>query len=273
MPPDAAKLTPHTFWTHIAKTMQPAIEGIMSEQKGNEVHCRMTTSTSVFGPVYVLLVQKVRYAAEKMLSGSNLRQLMIAMHNYHNDHDCLPPVMSMKDDKPLHSWRVHVLPYLQQDDLYRKLRLDEPWNSPHNLKMFESHPMPPVFAHPTKLKDGLKTTHYLAFYSKKKDNTAACFRLGSKVTLGQIVVNDGTGQTVGLVETTRAVPWYQPEDIEFDNNAAFPELKSIWNNDLIQVSFFDASIRSFSSTMEPAKWKALVTWRGGEPVDVEKWEK
>ena len=61
---------------------------------------------------------------------NNLRQIMIAAHNYHGDHQRLPGrAIRSKDGKPLLSWRVMLLPYLEQDQLYKQFKLDEPWVS------------------------------------------------------------------------------------------------------------------------------------------------
>src|SRR5262249_57243764 len=65
----------------------------------------------------------------------------MAMHNYQDDHGQLPPaVVYGPDGTPLYSWRVLILPYIEEQDLYKQFHLDEPWDSPHNLTLLERMP-------------------------------------------------------------------------------------------------------------------------------------
>ena len=86
-------------------------------------------------------------AARRAQSMNNLKQFALAMHNYHDTNGKFPAASSFdKDGKPLLSWRVHVLPYLEQAELYKQFHLDEPWDSEHNKKLIEK--MPNVLASP-----------------------------------------------------------------------------------------------------------------------------
>src|SRR5262249_20124770 len=92
-------------------------------------------------------VSAVRTSANKMKSQNNLKQLALAMHTYASSSGYLPRhAIYSKDGKPLLSWRVAVLPYLEQVPLYRKFKLDEPWDSPHNKALLKY--MPPSFISP-----------------------------------------------------------------------------------------------------------------------------
>ena len=72
---------------------------------------------------------------------NNLKQIGLAMHNYHDVHRTLPPAYHADaSDRPLLSWRVLILPYLEQDALYREFHLNEPWDSDHNKKLIERIP-------------------------------------------------------------------------------------------------------------------------------------
>ena len=112
-------------------------------------------------------VQKVRVAAASMSSQNSLKQIGLAMHNYHDNTGYLPPATSYSEDgKPLLSWRVLILPYMEQGELYKQFKLDEPWDSPHNIQLVER--MPKVFQHPMA---GSKTppghTHYRVFVTPR----------------------------------------------------------------------------------------------------------
>src|SRR5205823_4192283 len=96
-------------------------------------------------------IRRVRIAADRMISASNMRQLMIAMHNFHVDYAEMPRAAhSDKNGKPLLSWRVTILPYIEQDELFKKFKHDEPWDSPHNKAVLENNPMPKMFEHPAR---------------------------------------------------------------------------------------------------------------------------
>ena len=82
----------------------------------------------------------------------NLRSIALALNSYASVYYRLPPPAIRKDGSPLLSWRVAILPYLGKEDLYKEFHLDEPWDSPNNLKLLEY--MPKVYqtagASPTK---------------------------------------------------------------------------------------------------------------------------
>ena len=74
----------------------------------------------------------------------SLKQLCIAMHNYHDVHDAFPPqsLVNKKGERLL-SWRVRLLPDLGQFNLYQQFRQDEAWDSEHNRQLI--HQMPEIF--------------------------------------------------------------------------------------------------------------------------------
>ncbi len=70
-----------------------------------------------------------------------LKYLALALLNYHDDYGTLPPAcIRSPDGQPMHSWRVLILPYCERDDFYRRYDFSQPWNSPQNLALSESHP-------------------------------------------------------------------------------------------------------------------------------------
>src|SRR2546421_12689862 len=87
------------------------------------------------------------------------------MHGYHDTHKHFPPAaLRGKEGKPLLSWRVLLLPYLEQDSLYKEFHLDEPWDSEHNKKLLAR--MPKLFAGPDEKALAAHETHYQAFVGK-----------------------------------------------------------------------------------------------------------
>jgi len=88
-----------------------------------------------------------REAARRMTCSSMLKQITLAFHNYHDAHHSFPPAYTVDANcKPLHSWRVLILPYLEKNDLYSKIRLYEPWDSEYNSQFHDQNePVFPLF--------------------------------------------------------------------------------------------------------------------------------
>jgi hypothetical protein len=262
------------FWSQAKKTVTKILDASKVEVNGSKLVMNQKANSKELTTLLVAAIEKVRTAADRMISGSNMRQLMIAMHNFHADYAHLPEAATTdKNGKPLLSWRVTVLPYIEQDELYKKFKLDEPWDSPHNKAVLENNPMPKLFEHPAKKDGETKKTYYKLFVSKKGVSPAAGFTEGQKITLGQLTVQDGTSNTVAMVETGPPIIWTKPEDIDFDPTKPFPKLVSVWKEPLTNAAFFDGSVRQFKLGVHEDVWKAVVTRNGGEEVDFSKIEK
>ena len=99
------------------------------------------------GRSLVPAIQSSLEAARRVQCVNNLKQIALAMHNYHSANNAFPRPASLDEKgKPLLSWRVAILPYLEQQELYDKFKLDEPWDSPHNKALLKE--MPPVYPVP-----------------------------------------------------------------------------------------------------------------------------
>ena len=94
------------------------------------------------------ILAPMRGSAARSQCINNLKQIGLAMHNYHDQHKSFPPAYTVdKAGKPLLSWRVLILPYLEQNALYKEFHLDEPWDSPHNRTLIDR--MPPTYRCPS----------------------------------------------------------------------------------------------------------------------------
>src|SRR5262249_24089587 len=144
----------------------------------------------------------------------------LGMHEYHNQKNALPAAaITDKAGKPLLSWRVAILPYVEQDNLYQQFKLDEPWDSEHNKKLLDK--MPPIYrlTQPAgqEMKNPPPTTHFRVFHGK-----GAAFEDDKGLTFASFT--DGTSNTILIVEATDAVPWTKPDELPFDTKKDLPKL-------------------------------------------------
>ncbi len=229
------------------------------------------TSWLLTGGDKLFQYSSIRSAANQMMSASNMRECMMAMHNHQTDFKHLPSVFRIhkKTGQPLLSWRVTLLPYLDNDELFKQFKLDEPWDSSHNLAVVMNNPMPSVYRHPDKSDNNSKETHYRAFYSRPGIKVSAGLTFDSKITLGMISEADGTANTVCLFEG-EPVLWTKPDDIEIAEHLILPTFKPFWRNNYFQAAMFDGSIRSVKADAPPDQLRALATYNGKEEVDSNK---
>jgi hypothetical protein len=201
-------------------------------------------------------VQRAREAARRQQSMNNLKGIGLAMANYHGVSNRFPaPASYDGSGKPLLSWRVHVLPYLAGEQLYRQFHLDEPWDSPHNKALIEK--MPAMFRSP-KSKAAAGLTNYLvpvgggALYSSMKDQPT--FK----------DVTKGTSQTIMTIEVddAHAVVWTRPADLPFD--PADPKKGfSAGYEAGYPVGMCDGSARILPKTIDAKDLKALMSRAAG----------
>jgi type II secretory pathway pseudopilin PulG len=219
-------------------------------------------TVAVIGILVALLlpaVQAAREAARRNSSVNNLRNISLALQNYHDTKKGFPAHANYSaDGKPLLSWRVHILPYIEQITLYNQFHLDEPWDSEHNRALIAQ--MPQTYQNPNIPAESGKTS-YLAVVGKE------CIFDGTDKGIGIRQVTDGTSYTLAIVEAdaNQAVEWTKPDDWEYD--AANPKngLGNLrpggWN-----AAFCDGSVRFMDNSIDPETLKALFTRAGGEPV-------
>jgi len=185
-------------------------------------------------------VQAAREAARRMQSSNNQKQIMLALWNYESAYKSLPSrVLKDANGRPLLSWRVAILPFIEQQPLYEQFHLDEPWDSEHNLSLLDS--MPKIFKHPN-FAGPAGHTVYLAPYK-----TGTVWSL-EKPELGEIT--DGTSNTIACFEVNdeHAVPWTKPEDIDLDK----VQLLDFFRFPSSTVAMFDGSVQSISPDIDPS---------------------
>ncbi|CAN0371858.1 unnamed protein product, partial [Ectocarpus sp. 4 AP-2014] len=164
-------------------------------------------------------VQAAREAARRTRSKNNMKQLALAVLNYESAHGRLPAQAICADDgTPLLSWRVTVLPYMEEQALYNGFHLDEPWDSPHNKPLLAK--MPQTYIDPSSpglsVEDG--KTHYLGVTGPD-----AVFVPGAQGRSFR-TITDGTSRTLMSVQVddNHAVEWTKPIDYRSDAHAENP---------------------------------------------------
>jgi prepilin-type processing-associated H-X9-DG protein len=215
-------------------------------------------------------VQKVRQAATRTKCQLNMKQIGIALHNYHDTNGSFPPaiVRAGRDGsgKPLYSWRVLILPYLEQDGLYKSFKLDEPWDGPNNIQLLSR--MPNVYKDPGDTSSDATLTHYqvlvgeqAGFGPQNGPNRFGANR-GPRVS----AITDGTANTIMVVEAETAVPWSSPADLVYQPNQPLPRFASL-HGDGFNVLFFDGSSRFLKNSIREQTLRAMITPNGGEAFD------
>lgn len=158
--------------------------------------------TAVAVAVFEPLLGAKRTPPSRPTCVSNLKQIGLALHNYHDTYGCFPPaVLRGPGGEPWHSWRVLILPYVEARDLYEAYDFSQPWSSPKNLRLLAK--MPEVYR--CEKVRGV-CTPYLAV---RGDDTAWP---DEPITLDDFA--GGVGNALSVIELThRALPWTRAEDI------------------------------------------------------------
>ena len=215
-------------------------------------------------------VQKVRAAAGRTKSANNLKQIALAVHNYESTFGHLPSDIKDKTGKPILSWRVAILPYIEQNQLYQQFKLDEPWDSPNNKRASQaaiSVFVTPVDGPVAVAASGGKAygmTNYLGV-----SGPGTVFDPKAKVRMTDII--DGTSNTILAVETLDAVPWAKPADLAYDPAKPLPKITPAWG-EATNVAMCDGSVRAMNIQRLPEKsLRALFTRNGSEVIDPKDW--
>ncbi len=231
--PEAAQIAP------LFDQADQTLAAIPVEQQGPTVHLalKVELKPEMLAGLMVPATQKVREAAQRAESQNNLRQLALGLVNYADENHLQMPPAVFRGGL---SWRVAILPYIEQKALYDQFKLDEPWDSPHNIKLLTK--MPKVFAHPRAPKGtDANSTYYQVF-----TGPAAPFN-GNKTIKYPAGFQDGTSQTLLVVEAGTAVPWTKPADIPYDAKGPVPKLGGLFPGTFLgamadgSVSWFDLS--------------------------------
>jgi hypothetical protein len=163
------------------------------------------------------------------------------------------------DGQPLLSWRVLILPYIEEDELYREFHLDEPWDGPHNRRLQAR--MPALLAPPPG-KASRVPPH--STVCKVFVGPGAAFE-GSRGLSLTADFPDGTSNTILIFEGGEPVPWTRPEDLAYDPAGPLPDLRGLFR-DIWRVGLADGSVHHLRQDISQVTLRAAITRNGGDTL-------
>lgn len=222
----------------------------------------MVMCGGVLAALLLPAVQAAREAARRAQCTNNLKQIALAMQSYHDVYGAYPPAyLADANGKPMHSWRVLILPFVGRQDLYARYRFDEPWDGPNNSQL--AAPTPAVYRCASDPATA-NTTDYVAI-------TGPGTMFDADKSINQRSITDGMSNTLLVVESTQAgINWMEPRDLNagqmtFTINGPGGEISSKHPGGAV-AAMADGSVKFISGSVAPQTLRALSTPAGREPV-------
>jgi hypothetical protein len=238
------------------------------------------TTTAVMVALLLPAVQQAREAARRTQSKNNLKQIMLALHNYHDVYGMFPegthPNEKLKSEERL-SWQAKVLPFVDQAPLFNMIDFEEGWEDEPNAKLMKTKI--PVYQNPSAIDEpgDYGTTHYVGIAGLGKDGPELpvtsrkagifAYNRGTKIQ----DIQDGTSNTIAVTDATGYGPWgaggkstirslTEKPYINGPDGIGGPHVGGI------SAALADGSVRFISENIDPTVFEALTTIRGGEVV-------
>ncbi len=212
---------------------------------------------------FVSLPTKIQEAADRMRLTNNLKQIGLALHNYHDANGHLPRDITDGEGKVLLSWRVELLPYLEANDVSVRIDRTKAWDDAANKKLWDE--MPDAFKVPARATKEKHETYFQAFRTVNWLGKDDPWQVDThNVTLENVA--DGTSRTAAIFEMEEATNWMKPGDPTFDPK----KLAKIGNpkTGKAGVLLLDGAVRTIDAKKYTGdKLAALITVNGGDDVD------
>jgi prepilin-type N-terminal cleavage/methylation domain-containing protein/prepilin-type processing-associated H-X9-DG protein len=203
-------------------------------------------------------------AVRRSVCMNNLKQIALALHSYEQEYRVLPPAYTVDaKGRPLHSWRTLILPYLEQEPLYRTIDLSKPWNDPANAGALETNL--PVFHCPGSVGPG-NTTTYLAIVAPN-----GCFLPKDGRSLAEIT--DARESTLMVIEAgeENAVPWMAPVDAGESLVMGLGPTTKLHHAGGMNACLVDGSVKFLRASTRAEVRRALMTISGKDNVSANDW--
>lgn len=243
----------------IAENVMPSVK---VTRDGNKVTVdatgegiKLATMTGLLLPA----IQASREAALRTQGQNNIKQIFLGLHSYYDVNGSFPPAVLLgPDGKTKYSWRVAILPYIDQANLYNAYDRNEPWDGPNNRKLLDQ--IPETLRSPKAPKGSLNTS----YFALVGEHTA----FGNAPGKGRSMldITDGTSITIMVVETKRETPWTKPEDIPYSADDPLPKFGG-YHEGGFQVGIADGRVRFVSENIDMTLLRSLITCDGGEVVN------
>ena len=216
-------------------------------------------------------VAQVRTASRRIACQNNMRQCMLALHNYHSANLHMPGAYSVDaQGKPMHSWRVRLLPFVEQTALYDLYDFNEPWDGPNNSKL--ANQMPYIYRCPSVPHSNSETTYKLV-------SDPEAFFDGDKRRSFKEAVDDVASIVVLVEDSEDPINWMKPEDISIE--AAVKRILSLKachcgrSESLLKDTYFgpnictiDAAAHRISPNADPMSFRQALRFADGHSPDV-----
>lgn len=194
----------------------------------------------------------------------NLRQIGLAMQSYHDRYGSFPPAyVADEDGKPMHSWRVLLLPYLGEQWVYDQYDFNEPWDGPHNRSL--AGLIPGAYHCPDDFGAAAEETTYVMIVGRETISDGPTGRSTEEIT-------DGTARTILLVETSHSgINWLEPRDLPADRisyriNDGTPRGIRSNHPGTAHVLLADGSVQALDVQIDAQTVRAMSTIAAGDDV-------
>jgi hypothetical protein len=249
------------------------------------VFCMICVLGLLFSAI-ITLHEKPRRKAYEAYCRATCRQglnyIAQAFLNYHQANGCFPPAyIADKNGKPMHSWRVLILPYLDQDPLYKAYDFMGPWDGANNRKLLTSRPWMFACRSDQDADDSrADQTSYVAVVGPN-----AAWRGEKSRKLGPVDFPGGPGHTIMVVEVANSgIPWMEPRDVSLDTlgvaGGKSPALTVSSNHHPDDEFFFtydrgcgahvataDGSVHYLPTRLRRSKWEKVSRQAGATPAE------
>lgn len=270
---------------------------------GLALGCLSTLGSCLMVPALVLpAVQAGREAARRVASSNNLKQIGLAIHNYHDVYKSFPPqgtewIKAPNADsdnenrgrpklepREMLSWRVRILPFIECSALFEQFDFNQPWDHPTNMALVSQ--MPEIYVSPNRPENDGKTLYMGAVYAANVDAGPGVSDSQAYSLLGGTIfddgprrepgfnrsrfrdVIDGTSNTIMVVEADadQAVIWTKPDDWEMDLNNPHRGLGNLRPGGFLAL-FGDASVKFIRADLRDDTLLNLFVRGDGNPID------